>query len=80
MADTVKAILYWCVFTEHNFDVNNLNAHNSYFILFIRKISKFQMRFASGNNEMRKKIEDYSYGLTDLIGKGFSSSVFKGIN
>lgn len=48
--------------------------------LFIRKISKFQMRFASGNNEMRKKIEDYSYGLTDMIGKGFSSSVFRGIN
>ena len=29
---------------------------------------------------MRKKIEDYSYGLTDLIGKGYSSSVFRGIN
>ncbi len=38
------------------------------------------MRFASNNNEMRKKIEDYSYGLTDLIGKGYSSSVFRGIN
>ena len=38
------------------------------------------MRFASSNNEIRKKIEDYSYGLNDLIGKGFSSSVFRGIN
>ena len=38
------------------------------------------MKFASNNNEMRKKIEDYSYGLTDLIGKGYSSSVFRGIN
>jgi hypothetical protein len=38
------------------------------------------MHFASSNNEMRKKIEDYSYGLTDLIGKGYSSSVFRGIN
>jgi hypothetical protein len=38
------------------------------------------MHFASNNNEMRKKIEDYSYGLTDLIGKGYSSSVFRGIN
>lgn len=38
------------------------------------------MPFAPGNNEMRKKIEDYSYGLTDLIGKGYSSSVFRGIN
>jgi len=38
------------------------------------------MKFASNNNEIKKKIEDYSYGLTDLIGKGYSSSVFRGIN
>lgn len=28
----------------------------------------------------RKKIEDYSYGLYDKIGKGFSSIVYKGRN
>lgn len=28
----------------------------------------------------RKKIEDYSYGLFDKIGKGFSSVVYKGRN
>lgn len=32
------------------------------------------------NNDLRKKIEDYSYGLKDIIGKGFSSVVYKGIN
>lgn len=26
----------------------------------------------------RKKIEDYSYGLSDIIGKGYSSQVYKG--
>jgi hypothetical protein len=31
-------------------------------------------------NDLRKKIEDYSYGLSDVIGKGYSSLVFKGIN
>ena len=28
----------------------------------------------------RKKIEDYSYGLSDVIGKGYSSHVYKGRN
>jgi hypothetical protein len=28
----------------------------------------------------RKKIENYSYGLSDVIGKGYSSQVFKGRN
>lgn len=32
------------------------------------------------NNDLRKKIEDYSYGLKDIIGKGFSSVVYRGIN
>lgn len=32
------------------------------------------------NNDLRKKIEDYSYGLKDVIGRGFSSVVYKGIN
>jgi hypothetical protein len=34
------------------------------------------------HNELRKKIEDYSYGLSDsdVIGKGYSSVVFRGIN
>lgn len=32
------------------------------------------------NNDLRKKIEDYSYGLKDIIGKGFSSVVYKGVN
>ena len=27
-----------------------------------------------------RKIEDYSYWLADLIGKGYSSIVFRGIN
>lgn len=38
------------------------------------------MRYAPNNNELRKKIEDYSYGLNDKIGQGFSSNVFTGIN
>lgn len=38
------------------------------------------MRYAPNNNELRKKIEDYSYGLNDKIGHGFSSNVFTGIN
>lgn len=32
------------------------------------------------NNDLRKKIEDYSYGLKDIIGRGFSSVVYKGLN
>ena len=28
----------------------------------------------------RKKIENYSYGLGDTIGKGYSSQVYKGRN
>jgi hypothetical protein len=28
----------------------------------------------------RKKIENFSYGLNDVIGKGYSSHVFKGRN
>lgn len=30
------------------------------------------------SNDMRKKIEDYSYGLKDIIGRGFSSVVYRG--
>lgn len=33
-----------------------------------------------GNNELRKKIEDYSYGLKDVIGRGYSSVVYRGHN
>lgn len=33
-----------------------------------------------GNNDLRKKIEDYSYGLKDIIGRGFSSVVYRGSN
>lgn len=32
------------------------------------------------NNDLRKKIEDYSYGLKDVIGRGFSSVVYRGGN
>jgi serine/threonine-protein kinase ULK2 len=32
------------------------------------------------NNDLRKKIEDYSYGLKDVIGRGFSSVVYRGTN
>jgi serine/threonine-protein kinase ULK/ATG1 len=28
----------------------------------------------------RKKIEDFSYGLNDVIGKGYSSQVYQGRN
>jgi hypothetical protein len=28
----------------------------------------------------RKKIENYSYGLSDTIGKGYSSQVYRGRN
>lgn len=31
-------------------------------------------------NDLRKKIEDQGYGLSDVIGKGYSSVVFKGVN
>lgn len=31
-------------------------------------------------SDIRKKIEDYSYALMDVIGKGYSSLVYKGIN
>lgn len=31
-------------------------------------------------NEFRKKIENYSFCLTDRIGKGYSSIVYKGRN
>ena len=33
-----------------------------------------------GNNDLRKKIEDYSYGLKDVIGRGYSSVVYRGSN
>jgi SNF-related kinase len=35
---------------------------------------------ANKNNSQftRKKIEDFSYGLSDVIGKGYSSQVYKG--
>ncbi len=31
-------------------------------------------------NFTRKKIQSYSYGLDDAIGKGYSSQVYKGKN
>lgn len=31
-------------------------------------------------NFTRKKIENYSYGLDDTIGKGYSSQVYRGKN
>ncbi len=31
-------------------------------------------------NELRKRIENYSYGLNDRIGVGFSSTVYRGAN
>jgi hypothetical protein len=38
------------------------------------------MKNQSCAEDLRKKIENYSYGLKDWIGKGYSSVVFKGIN
>jgi serine/threonine-protein kinase ULK2 len=32
------------------------------------------------NSYTRKKIENYSYGLNDVIGKGYSSHVYRGRN
>ena len=32
------------------------------------------------NKELRKKIENYSYSLNDIIGRGQNSVIFKGIN
>lgn len=32
----------------------------------------------SNSQFTRKKIEEYSYGLNDVIGKGYSSHVYKG--
>jgi serine/threonine-protein kinase ULK2 len=34
----------------------------------------------AGQQYTRKKIENYSYGLNDIIGKGYSSQVYKGVN
>ena len=31
-------------------------------------------------NDIRKKIEDYSYALTDIIAKGITSVVYRGVN
>ena len=37
--------------------------------------------FGQGNlNEIRKRIENYSFCLGDKIGKGYSSTVYKGRN
>jgi hypothetical protein len=38
------------------------------------------MQFISNNSELRKKIEDYSFGLNNLIGRGLNSCVFRGVN
>lgn len=32
----------------------------------------------AGSQYTRKKIEEFSYGLNDVIGKGYSSQVYKG--
>lgn len=39
-----------------------------------------ELNSANKNNSQftRKKIEEYSYGLSDVIGKGYSSHVYKG--
>lgn len=39
-----------------------------------------QNQVGYGSNDVRKKIEDYSYGLKDMIGRGFSSVVYRGTN
>ena len=36
------------------------------------------MRRTDDSGAVRKKLEDYSYLLSDNIGKGYSSQVFKG--
>lgn len=36
------------------------------------------MRRTDESGAVRKKLEDYSYLLSDNIGKGYSSQVFKG--
>lgn len=38
------------------------------------------MKNQSCAEDLRKKLENYSYGLKDWIGKGYSSVVFKGSN
>ena len=38
------------------------------------------MKLATSANEIRKKIEEYSYALNDPIGKGLTSTVFKGLH
>ena len=34
----------------------------------------------NGGNDLRKKIEDYSHGPRDIIGRGYSSVVYRGTN
>ena len=51
------------------------NFYHSRFII----IESLQVRLMS-SSFTRKKIENYSYGLGDTIGKGYSSQVYKGRN
>jgi len=62
------------VYPNHTLPAELYNYQNSY-------------RFMSNNEpekrlqtEYRKKIEHYSFMLTDKIGKGYSSTVYKGLN
>lgn len=38
------------------------------------------MAVRENRNELRKKIENYSYGLNDHLDRGHKSNTFKGLN
>ena len=46
------------------------------------KLQTNQQRAADGSTRIltKKKIADYSYILTDQLGEGYSSKVYRGIN
>lgn len=43
-----------------------------------RTIKQHDNSHFPNHSEMRKKIENYSFALNNLIGKGYSSTVYKG--
>lgn len=70
--------------------MNNKNKDKFYIRLFdqnilVLKLYRKSIRFmnqnpTNKNNSQftRKKIQEFSYGLNDVIGKGYSSQVYKG--
>ena len=49
-------------------------------IWIITILNTLGMLAHNNSNDIRKKIENYSFSLSDRIGKGYSSTVYKGRN